>query len=203
MDISNVKEISRETIYTGKWRTIEELVVQQKKFNRDEYTKPMTIEIATANSVVICLPYIVETDEIVLNRQFRSAVFFQDKSLNPYIYEVCAGMIDKGETPEDAVKREIKEEIGCTVLNMKKITHCYASPGYYTETFDIYCVRVYKDEVKSFGGEEIEGEDIQTHILPAKKVIEMVDNNEIIAAPTILAVNWFARNHERLKKDFK
>ncbi|MFC2948712.1 (deoxy)nucleoside triphosphate pyrophosphohydrolase [Virgibacillus sediminis] len=45
-----------------------------------------------------------------------------DKSL-PYKWEFPGGKIEKGELPEDALKREIEEEMNCKVLVKEKVEH--------------------------------------------------------------------------------
>ena len=61
------------------------------------------------NGVNICS--ILKTDEgekIVLIRQFRYP-------LNAYVYEFPAGLVEKGETAEEAGKRELYEETGLNI----------------------------------------------------------------------------------------
>lgn len=44
-----------------------------------------------------------------------------DRKLPPYGYAGIAGHINKNETPEEALKREVKEECGCSLRSFKKI----------------------------------------------------------------------------------
>lgn len=53
-------------------------------------------------------------DKLLLLREFRMGV-------NREIYNLCAGMIDKGETIEECIARELYEETGLTVAKIKKI----------------------------------------------------------------------------------
>lgn len=71
---------------------------------RKEELKLVTKDI-TAEGVVI-FPVLKENPEkVVLIRQYRYP-------LGDYIYELPAGLIDKGETPQEAAIREMKEETG-------------------------------------------------------------------------------------------
>lgn len=53
-------------------------------------------------------------DKLLLLREFRMGV-------NRIIYNLCAGMIEKGETIEDCIARELYEETGLRVGRIKKI----------------------------------------------------------------------------------
>ena len=66
--------------------------------DRNSYIKPNAIEAFT---------YIDNEDErcVVMIREFR-------KPLNSYVYSFPAGLIEEGESPEIALCREVKEEIG-------------------------------------------------------------------------------------------
>jgi len=199
MQPSDIKIISERTLFKGKWRKLEEIVVQSRKQDSEEFGGPMTVELTSRKPAVICLPYIAETDEIILNRQLRYGVLFNKQANeDPYIYEICAGLIDDGEDPKETALRELEEETGCHATDIEFIIKSYASPGYDNEVFHFFCANIEKAKSGIFG-EENEGENIKTYIMPAAKAIEMADKGEILSAPAVLALNWFARNHERLK----
>ena len=69
--------------------------------------------------VVIAQP---EPDEIVLVRQHRHAI-------GEDTWEVCAGGIDPGETPEDAAMRELREETGFRAHSVRRLWSAYSAPG--------------------------------------------------------------------------
>lgn len=74
----------------------------------------------------------LDTDEkILLVRQFRKAV---EKDL----LEIPAGGIDPGESPEDAVSREMQEETGYMPRKIERLGGFYSAPGYATEYLYIY-----------------------------------------------------------------
>jgi len=58
------------------------------------------------------------------------------------LLEVPAGMVDPGETPEDAVKREIFEEIGIDVSHVVYHNYFYPSPGGLSERIHLFSARV-------------------------------------------------------------
>lgn len=74
------------------------------------------------------------SNKLVLVKQFRVPV-------NDFVYEMTAGLIDDGEDFKTSVKRELKEETG---LDLKEIKadkgHLYLSPGMTDECVNlVYC----------------------------------------------------------------
>lgn len=55
-----------------------------------------------------------EGKKILLNREFRMAV-------GNYAYNFPAGLIDAGETPEEAAKRELAEETGLELISVDEV----------------------------------------------------------------------------------
>ena len=55
----------------------------------------------------------IKNKKIVLIQQFRPGTISKDN--NNYLDEVVAGIIDPGESPEEAAKRECLEETGCKI----------------------------------------------------------------------------------------
>ena len=75
---------------------------------------------------------IVATDEsdehILINKEYRMSV-------GDYVYNFPAGLIDEGETPETAAKRELKEETGLDLIATEdKLYDGYSAIGFSNET---------------------------------------------------------------------
>ena len=70
---------------------------------------------------------LVDEDEqkMLFTRQVRLATFLNGND-SGYLVETCAGTIDQGESPEQAMDREILEETGYRATSVKKI--CRAIP---------------------------------------------------------------------------
>ena len=67
-----------------------------------------------------------EDGQLILIRQYRASV---DREL----WEVPAGRVDTGESPEDAVVRECEEEIGLVPRTLQRIRGLYPAPGFCDE----------------------------------------------------------------------
>jgi len=192
------KILSRKTVFEA-YHKLEVVKVQPRSLKAgDGWCHEMEREIFFGKSIAIMLLYIPETDEILLNQQFRLGAMLAGEK-NPHMLECAAGAIDPGEKPEEAARREAFEETGCKVLDLEFVGNCYSSPGCMAEQFWMYIARIEKAKTGIYGHEH-EGEEILTHLLPYKKVVEMIDNNEITNVNAALMLNWFARHRDRLRK---
>lgn len=73
------------------------------------------------NDAVVILPFL-DKDTIIMEKQFRFAV-------NKKILELPAGSIDKGESRENAVKRELREETGYYPKKIKLMFKTWNNPA--------------------------------------------------------------------------
>ena len=115
------------------------------------------------------LPYYKKDGKIyvVLIKEFRYPI-------NSYIYSTPAGLVDDGELPEEAAKREVSEEIGASVLNINLVQKgAYSSAGLTDEKIAVYEAEVVLDKSQNLG----DGEDISFLCLPLENILDFVDNN--------------------------
>jgi len=195
--MSETKIISRKVEFDG-WHKLETVVLKHASLKAGGNIEPITREVMYCGTCAIALLYQPETDEILFNEQFRIGAFLAGDP-NPWLLECCAGMIDKDETPEEAVRREALEETGCAILDLEFINKVYSSPGGTDEVYMLYCGRIGNAQTGHFGMAE-EGEEIKTHLIPAAEAIRLLDAGKITNGGTIMCLQWFARNHDRLRK---
>ena len=80
-----------------------------------------------ADSVVLIL-HDESGERILLNHEFRLA-------LGGWVYNFPAGLIDPGETPEQSAKRELKEETGLDLTEIRdRLPLSYSAVGFSNET---------------------------------------------------------------------
>ncbi len=137
---------------------------------------------------------------IIYNRDSRKALFVNQFKYPTYekgpgwIMETVAGMIDKGETPEAAMRREVLEEMGYTVESLEHIATFYVSPGGSSERIILFYAEVSgQSSTSSTGGLEPEGEDIQTVEISLNDLEGLLTTRSVQDAKTIVAIQWLLR----------
>ena len=158
--------------------------------------KSRTILMGSEASLI--LPYDPILDKVLLVEQFRIGPFCRgDKA--PWVYEPVAGMIEFGEKPEDAAKREVFEEAGIQVTKLVKINSGYPNPGEATTYFYNYIGIVdLSDYSPGIYGVRDEGEDIRTHVIDFKNVLNWSISNKLRVLPLTTMVLWLALNKLKL-----
>jgi len=116
----------------------------------------------TSSGNIVSVLAITENKEVVLVEQFRIPV-------NKYVLECPAGLIDDGEEPLVAIKRELLEETGYISNNWKQIYTSPKSPGIISEIEYAFIATDCK-KVEDGGG--IENEKIVVQIVQ----LENLDN---------------------------
>jgi ADP-ribose pyrophosphatase len=137
------------------------------------------IIIHPGNAVAI-LP-IMDNGDCILVKQDRIAV-------GEDVYEVPAGMIDKGESPIIAARRELIEETGYDAVLYIPHGFIYTSPGYTDEKIHLFEARhLFKsDKYKPDGGEVI----TKIIITQSDLLNEVVKGNINDAKTMILALKF-------------
>ncbi|WP_294156571.1 NUDIX hydrolase [uncultured Clostridium sp.] len=113
------------------------------------------------------------SNKLVLVRQFRVPV-------NDFVYEMTAGLIDDGEDFKTSVKRELKEETG---LDLKEIKadkgRLYLSPGMTDECVNlVYCTCEGELSIEYMEDDECI-EPILISVEEAKEIIRSDENMDI------------------------
>lgn len=115
---------------------------------------------------------ITEDGKMVMVKQYRRGV----ERVNP---ELAAGVIDEGETPLDAAKRELQEETGYGEGEWKLLA--VLAPNPLTSTNYAHCYLA--ENVKRISGQHLDGgEDITVHLYEQEEVRGMLEKGEIIQA---------------------
>jgi nudix-type nucleoside diphosphatase (YffH/AdpP family) len=138
------------------------------------------------------LPFDPAQGSVLLVRQFRWPAF--EHGYRNKMIEAIAGKLD-GDSPEACVVKEALEEAGTRIGNVRRVLHCFMSPGAVTERLSLF-VADYDSRMarEPGGGNSSEGEDIEVLELPLATALEMVGQGEIIDAKTILLLQWAALN---------
>lgn len=168
------KTISRKNIYAGK---IIDVFVDEVQIHEE---KTAIREIVKHNGAV-CALGITKDNKIILVKQFRKAI---EKDL----IEIPAGKLEKGEEPENAIRRELKEETGYEVISLQYITQFYTSPGFSDEAGYLYFAKLGNQGEKCLD----EDEDIDLIECSFEEALQMIQDGKIQDAKTILAISLYA-----------
>lgn len=124
-----------------------------------------------------CAVYVNEKSEVLLVRQYRPI-------LGTYSLEIPGGSMHKGETAEEAAKREFNEETGLTSKSMEKLFSLYLSVGTSNEQVHLFLVREIEPDRPLSSSEN----GVVPCWITKSKCLELVSNGGINDAKTIIAL---------------
>ncbi len=154
-------------------------------------------EIFERGHAAAVLLFDAKTDEVILIEQFRPGAYAA--SMDPWLIEVVAGIIEQDETAEELAHREAMEESGCQIGRLEKIGTFLMTPGGSSETITLFCGEVLNQEIKRSYGLDHEGEDIRTHKLKAAESYQLMHSGKVTNAITAIALQWLELNNERIR----
>lgn len=171
-----------------------ELIDYQHSLYQGGVSPQIQRELFNRGQAVVVLLYDTKKQCVVLIEQCRAgaleqAINSQDDH-QAWLIEPVAGMIDKGETPQQACEREVLEEAGITLTDFEYITQFYPSPGGSSEILHLYAAQVDSDQIAEFAGLEHEVEDIRIIKLPFSQAKQALLNGEFNVASTIIGLQW-------------
>lgn len=200
MDLSDVELVDDAEGYQGFFQ-IRRLTLKHRLF-AGEMSKPINRELFVRHDAVGMLLFDPKLDAICLVEQFRVGAFghIQSRGLDrsPWVLELVAGLIDKDEAPAEVAERESEEEAGAQVLAVEPIAEYYSSPGGSSEYFYLYCGKSDLSQVGGIHGLEEESEDIRAHVFSCEEAWQLLEQNKINNAHTLIALQWLQRHHDRL-----
>ena len=122
---------------------------------------------------------------VVLTKQFRMTTYVNGNE-DGMMIEACAGLLD-GDHPEDCIRKEVSEETGYTITNVRKVLQCYMSPGSVTEILYFF-VGAYEEHMKlgEGGGAADETENIEVLEMSLTEALAMITSGAIKDAKTIM-----------------
>jgi ADP-ribose pyrophosphatase len=115
---------------------------------------------------------LTKDNKVVMVKQYRHG-------LEVISTELPGGVVDKGESPEFAIKRELKEETGYTFESYEYLGRISANPATTNNYMQMYLAR---------GGEKVseqsldETEDVEVLIYDIKEVKQLLRENKIVQA---------------------
>jgi ADP-ribose pyrophosphatase len=161
--------LARKKIFKGRIFSVftsEKLLPNGRKARFEEVDHP---------GASLIIPF--ASGKMVFIRQYRGVI-------GKYIWELPAGLIDRGETPYACAKREITEETGYHVRNLKKKGVIYTSPGFCNEKIHLFTA----DCVEKKPPKPEEDEVLRVKLFSKKEVVRMFAAGRICDSKTVAAL---------------
>jgi ADP-ribose pyrophosphatase len=111
-----IKKIKEIIIHKSPYRVIYNDLVQLPNGTETEFLRISHKE--NEETIGVCVLPVLENGDVILQDEYRYAV---DK----FVTSASMGLVDKGETPEDAALRELKEEFGLKSKNLEYIGYVF------------------------------------------------------------------------------
>jgi ADP-ribose pyrophosphatase len=167
---SRARRLSSRRIYSGKVLSLD----------LDEVEEPGGVHttrevVRHAGSVAVLA--IQDDGRIVLVRQYRYPV-------DDFVWELPAGRLDHGESPEQAAQRELQEEIGFKAGALRKIAFFHTTPGFCDEAMHVF--RATGLAPSPAKGDE--DERIEVRAFTLSELEGMIDRGEIREGKTMVAI---------------
>ncbi len=167
--------VKKETVYQGHY--------QLQRYTIKDGTHEFTQEVFQTGQAAAAIVYDNQQKKFIFARQYRPAV-------EQNLLEVVAGMLDADdEKPEDAIAREVEEEIGYKVDTLTPIAEFYPAPGSCQEKIFLFYAQV-NQKISEGGGKESENEAIEIVALSPAELASTI----FYDAKTILGVQWVKAN---------
>lgn len=194
----DVEIIRREELYKRFFR-VEKVFLRHKLFNGG-WGREIGRELFIRGEAVAVVLYDPVNDLIGLVEQFRIGAM--DEPNGPWCYEVVAGMLEAGETPEEVARRELIEEANVSPYAMEYICNYLSSPGGSDEKLHLYCGLCDLSQAGGIFGLPEEGEDIKMHVLAAEDVFAELLEGAFNNAAALICLQWLQINRPRLQAQY-
>jgi len=176
--------VDTKRIYSG-WNRLDILTVEAA--DADGVLHRHKREVIDHGEAAVVLVIDRKREVAILVRQWRAGLL--GTGHDPYLLEACAGIIDPGETPEAAARREAEEEIGVTVGELRSIGSVVPSAGTLTERMHLFVAELLGTEPRGNGGGNAhEGENIEVVEVQLAELYDMARRGTIEDAKTLVIV---------------
>ena len=140
--------------------------------------REVTLDVVRHPRSVVLIP-VPEPGHVILVRQYRYVV-------NQTLWELPAGSVDPGETPEQAARRECHEEIGQVPATIVRLAALLPTPGYCDEEMVFFRLSGLDEPTEA--AQIDEDEDIEPRVFELRDAREMVRRGEIVDMKTVVGL---------------
>ena len=191
-------EFTHQTKAFERYLRIDTFRFRHRRF-AGEWSAERSYDVVRRGPAIAILLYDPDRDCVVLIEQFRMPALLAGSS--PWQLEPVGGMIDGGETPEEAAIREIGEESGLALLGEPvPIQRYLPSPSASDECLYLFCGRVDSSAAGGVHGAAEEHEEIRVVVKPMAEIEELLDTGAVESCHTLISLQWLLRHRDRLRR---
>lgn len=198
----DIEILGEQTLYEG-FFTLKRIQFKHKLFAGGQ-SGVVTRELLIKGAASAVIAYDPKEDSVILVEQVRiGAAYHSESNRSPWLLELIAGMVEKGEKPEEVALRESEEEAG---IQVKNLTHCltvWDSPGGIVERIHLFAGEVDSAQAKGIHGLAEENEDIRVHVVKREQAYQWVCEGKIDNGIAVIGLQWLQLNYAQLQQSWK
>ncbi|MCC6318139.1 MAG: NUDIX hydrolase [Gemmatimonadaceae bacterium] len=122
-----------------------------------------------------------EDPQVMLIRQYRYAA-------EQFMYEIPAGRLDVGESPQACARRELREETGCDAETVEHLTTIYTTPGFTDERIHLFMAM----DITVGAASREHDEFIEVERMSITQALRLIQDGSISDGKTIIALLYAA-----------
>jgi ADP-ribose pyrophosphatase len=166
-------KISSTRVYSGRVISVE---VDKVRFPDGSVGELEMVRHSGASAVVPVLES-AKDPRILLIRQYRYAA-------NGYVYEIPAGRLNLGESPEDCAMRELREETGYSAKQLLRLTTIYTTPGFTDERIHLFVA----DGLTAGSSAQEQDEFLEPYPVLLSNAVSMIRSGDIVDSKTAVGL---------------
>ena len=168
----DAERLQSQRVFKGKVFSVDRDTVKMRN------GRTVTVDVVRHSRSVVLVP-VPEPGHVILVKQYRYAV-------NADLWELPAGSVDEGESPEQAARRECHEEIGLVPATIVRLSAMFPTPGYCDEEMVFF--RVSGLEKTDEQAHVDEDEDIEAKTFELREARDMIRRGEIVDMKTVVGL---------------
>ena len=167
--------ISSERLHTGRIVNLDRDTI---RFPDGSTGRLEMIRHPGASAVVPLLDPATDPDpRVLLIRQFRHAA-------EDFIWEIPAGRLDPGESPEACAARELEEEAGMVAGRLERLTTIYTTPGFTDERIHLFLATGLREGAQARESDEF----MEVEVKRWSEVMQLVRGGGIVDGKTMVSL---------------
>lgn len=191
---SAVEVMSTRTVFEGFFK-VSKINFRHRLFGGG-WSKLIQREVFQRGEAVGVLLYDPKNHLVGLVEQIRIGALSEVRG--PWQFEVVAGMIPPGKTPEQVASSELQEEAGLSVDQLIPICDYLVSAGGTDEKMHMYCGLVNLAGREGIFGLEHENEDIMLHVWTYDEAFAALREGLLNSAAVTIGLQWLQLNYKNL-----